>query len=197
MVSKVNCQDNAQGLRALILERALELFSTKGYFNTSVHDIRKAADISIGSIYHYFPSKEAIAKAIYDDFLEGLGETMTAIIDSYDSTAQRCRVAIRRLFEIAETDPAAMEFIIHAKHRDFLPDHLAICSALPFTLMKDMVEQGIERGDIRQTDPVIASAVLFGGPIRLICLRLDGIYEESLVDQLEDVWQLAWRAVEA
>ena len=52
--------------RALILETALALFREKGFDGTTVRDIAERAEISVGSAYHYFPSKEAIVFAYYD-----------------------------------------------------------------------------------------------------------------------------------
>ncbi|GAB6040061.1 TetR/AcrR family transcriptional regulator [Endothiovibrio diazotrophicus] len=47
-----------------IVLAALELFRTKGYSNTSMADVGRACGLLKGSIYHYFPSKKAIALAV-------------------------------------------------------------------------------------------------------------------------------------
>lgn len=41
-----------------ILEAARRLFETKGFLNTTLQDIAKEAEISVGLIYRYFQSKE-------------------------------------------------------------------------------------------------------------------------------------------
>ena len=51
---------SAKNRRDRILHAALKLFHTKGYFKTSVHDIREQADVSIGLVYRYFKNKEEI-----------------------------------------------------------------------------------------------------------------------------------------
>ncbi|KVW94688.1 TetR/AcrR family transcriptional regulator [Thiobacillus denitrificans] len=43
-----------------ILDNALSLFRAKGYKSMSMADIGKASGLLKGSIYHHFPSKEAI-----------------------------------------------------------------------------------------------------------------------------------------
>ena len=67
-----------ENLRETILDSALKLFTTKGYFNTSIQDIRRDANISIGAVYHYFASKEELASALYDSLLEKI--TVTQVI---------------------------------------------------------------------------------------------------------------------
>ena len=49
-----------------ILEKSLELFSTKGYDAVSVGEIAKAVGIKAPSLYNHFPSKQAIFDAIVE-----------------------------------------------------------------------------------------------------------------------------------
>jgi hypothetical protein len=52
------------GLKEKILEAAYELFSEKGYDNTSVADIIHLAGASKGGFYHHYKSKEEILETI-------------------------------------------------------------------------------------------------------------------------------------
>lgn len=49
-----------------ILEKALELFSARGYDAVSVGEIAKAAGIKAPSLYNHFPSKQAIFDTIVE-----------------------------------------------------------------------------------------------------------------------------------
>ncbi len=53
--------------RRRIIEKSLQLFSVKGYYNTAVNDILKATGLTKGGLYGHFPSKEAIWYAVYDE----------------------------------------------------------------------------------------------------------------------------------
>ena len=50
--------------RALIIDKAIELFAKKGYLDTKIGDIAKAADMSVGLMFHYFESKEKLFEEI-------------------------------------------------------------------------------------------------------------------------------------
>lgn len=50
-----------------IVEKALELFSVKGYYNTSIGDILEATNLTKGGLYGHFSSKEALWEAAYDE----------------------------------------------------------------------------------------------------------------------------------
>lgn len=49
-----------------ITDTAAGLFALKGFDRTTVADICKAADISTGSLFHYFPTKRAIFLEIFE-----------------------------------------------------------------------------------------------------------------------------------
>ena len=47
-------------MKETILEVSKSLFCENGYYNTTTNEIAKTAGISIGSLYSYFPDKDAI-----------------------------------------------------------------------------------------------------------------------------------------
>ena len=49
-----------------VVMRALEVFRSKGFHSTSMADIGAACGLLNGSLYHHFPSKEALAQAVID-----------------------------------------------------------------------------------------------------------------------------------
>lgn len=50
-----------------IVETALQLFSVKGYFGTSIHDVMEAAGITKGGLYGHYRSKEELWNASYEE----------------------------------------------------------------------------------------------------------------------------------
>ena len=65
--------------KAKILEKALELFATKGYFNCSMDDIAKAVNIRKPSLYFHYPSKESMFQAVFDKILENYEKFISGI----------------------------------------------------------------------------------------------------------------------
>jgi len=53
--------------RRKIITESLQLFSVKGYFNTSVSDILTACGLTKGGLYGHFASKEDIWYAVYEE----------------------------------------------------------------------------------------------------------------------------------
>jgi len=178
-----------------ILSATLMLFSKKGYFNTSVRDIAHESGVSIGSIYHHFKDKEAIASAVYSNLVERMLAEITQIQSKHIRTSSRCRAIIAFLFDITEQEPEVMEFMLYSKHREFLPEEPPVCSSKPFELMREIVKDGMLANEIQSMDLMVASSCLFGAALRMITSRLDGVIEKPLPTYLEAIWTPSWRAV--
>jgi len=56
----------AEATKELLIEAARDLFTHQGYAATSIDDIIGQAGVARGALYHHFPGKEALFKAVYD-----------------------------------------------------------------------------------------------------------------------------------
>jgi len=178
-----------------VLEAALTLFTERGYFNTSLPDIVKASSVSTGSIYHYFGDKEGIARNLYEKLIDRMEAAFSEIEAAHATAHDRCRAVIALLFRISEEEPKVMRYMLFSSHREFIPDLKPVCSSQPFVQMRRMVTDAMASGDIREMKPIVAASAVFGGALRLIHLRLDGILDEPLPNYLDEIWQCAWKSV--
>jgi AcrR family transcriptional regulator len=51
--------------KAQLLNISLDLFRQDGFDNTTMRDIAKAANMSLGAFYYYYPSKDSIVLDFY------------------------------------------------------------------------------------------------------------------------------------
>lgn len=63
--------------KKLLLEKAIELFSTYGYHQTKISDIVKAASLTQPTFYLYFQSKESLFNDLNEKFQNDLIEIFT------------------------------------------------------------------------------------------------------------------------
>jgi AcrR family transcriptional regulator len=61
--------ETAQGAaaRERLYATAMQLIAGRGYEATTLRDIAKEAGVSVGLLYRYFPSKQAVIIALYDE----------------------------------------------------------------------------------------------------------------------------------
>ena len=67
---KASVRAVSEKTKALILEKALEMFREQGFEAATIRRIAKSAKVATGAAYYYFPSKEAIVATYYDHVQE-------------------------------------------------------------------------------------------------------------------------------
>jgi AcrR family transcriptional regulator len=88
--------------RARLLEAAKEIFEENGFLNARISDISQRANLSHGSFYHYFESKEQIFREVAKAVDDRLTQPLTEIVlddTSGASPIERLRSALRVHFE--------------------------------------------------------------------------------------------------
>ncbi|MGE5283629.1 MAG: TetR family transcriptional regulator C-terminal domain-containing protein [Actinomycetota bacterium] len=63
-------RNDGRETRRNIIEKSLQIFSVKGYYNASISDIMAATGLTKGGLYAHFDSKEALWNAAYDRAVE-------------------------------------------------------------------------------------------------------------------------------
>ncbi len=102
MQGKSSRQQQAVVRREHLIDTALALFSEQGYDATSIKQIAAAAGVAVGLLYHYFPSKSEVMRAVWErhSFLPEL-RALLLVEDN--------EVAARVLQDVAESFSAMLE----------------------------------------------------------------------------------------
>jgi len=89
--------------RARILEHALALFRKQGVEATTMRQISAAAGVAVGAAYYYFPSKDAIILAYYEDRqAEHASRVRACFLESDDPRERVAAVLSTRLDTLAK-----------------------------------------------------------------------------------------------
>ena len=80
--------------RQELLTIAMELFQEKGYEQTMVQDICKQAGVAKGTFFYYFPTKEDVLKAIFEEWMKKFVGEYTRRAEGLD-TVQKLRLFLR------------------------------------------------------------------------------------------------------
>lgn len=149
-----NRQVQKERRKALILECALDLFIRKGYGETKIADIAKAADMSMGLLFHYFESKEKLYETLILIGCEKL--KMDFFPSDEEQPLAIFKKAVEDIFNMIETNSfAAKMFVLmeSAQHLDASAPDLKKRLAEATKLMEKsalIIEKGQLQGDIKQ-----------------------------------------------
>lgn len=90
---------NAKQIRkATIEDAARELFIKQGFHATSMRDIAKTAEVSLGNLYNYYTTKEAIFESIINSYLTVIDDKLRGIFAEIDEPLEPAN--LRKLGEM-------------------------------------------------------------------------------------------------
>lgn len=76
------------------MSAGVELFGTQGYAATSMDQIRRAAGVSNGSLYHLYPTKAALAARLYSDGMQQCQDGILRAVERAASPEAAIRGAV-------------------------------------------------------------------------------------------------------
>jgi len=99
--------------RQTILAAAKRVFSEKGYAATTIADVARAAELSYGTIYWYFDSKEELFDALMDTGEDALRNRILSALDAAGPAdlETALRTSVRATFEHFEIDRDAARLL--------------------------------------------------------------------------------------
>ena len=141
--------------RQLIISKALELFARKGYSDTKIGDIAKAADMSMGLMFHYFESKEQL----YEELVRmGAQGTNIPLDMNFENPLDYFSGFLRILFQYAKEQPWVFYMFVlmsQARRSDGIPPHIReiAMSVNQVEQSAEIIAAGQQYGYFREGDP--------------------------------------------
>ncbi|MEH6443877.1 MAG: TetR/AcrR family transcriptional regulator [Oceanospirillaceae bacterium] len=183
---------NPEPVDCRILTAALDLFVARGFHNVSVHDVQKMASVSIGSIYNHFGGKEGIAKALYDHLLIEIEQMIEQVCLEHANSKLRCDKIIELLFQYTETKRSIISYVFHLRHSEILPQEPSIYHSKAFTMLQEIIDQVMIDEPAVIGNRLVVNASIFGGAIRMIQMRLEGVIEVPLDQYYDEAITSIW-----
>lgn len=163
-----NKHEEAQAAkRAQIIDVAQNRFAQFGFEKTSMQEIANDMQMSKGSLYYYFPDKEALYRSIIerekDEFLQTIRSKIEVLNEPEDMLHQ---YAITRL-DMTERliNLSRMKMMYQKNLQSFMSDTVRDFNHLEDLLIEDILKIGNERGIFRIED-LKATAALYNDSVR-------------------------------
>ncbi len=159
--------------RALIIDKAIELFAKKGYLDTKIGDIAKAADMSVGLMFHYFESKEKLFEEIVR---YGTNATNTPREMNFENPLDYFEGFLKVLLQYVKEHPQTMYLFViigRIQHSEGVPPHIKEIAAGVDQIKQsaEVIAAGQEYGYFCEGDPYLL-AFTFWSSIQGIMERL-------------------------
>jgi len=181
-----------------ILEGALKVFGEKGFDETTISAISKAAKISDATIYEYFSSKEDVLFSIPKVYTQREYERLKEIGRFIHCPKERLRAIIQAYLEFYEKNRLYTSVVMLSLkgNRNFLKsDAYKIIREASRTIVEtfnDGVQRQIFRDDL---DPYLVRNMILGFIEHLTIQWLLVERPESLTQNLDQIFNMCMRAI--
>lgn len=156
--------------RREILAAATEMFGRRGYDVATVQGIAARAGVAAGTVYLYFPSKEAILEALREDFEAGLLDRVAAVssavlaeeetsgeIVGYEEVVERL---IDGMVSYSLENRVVSEVLArHVGRAAVIADPVSLQSGLNEVLSR-VIGEGMRLGYVHTSDPEMTAYLL-------------------------------------
>lgn len=178
--------------REAILDAALCLFAERGFHGTAVPLVAERAKVGAGTIYRYFPSKEALVNALFQRHKQALGAAMLAGFPFEAPFREQFHHFWSRVCAYAAEHPVALQFLELHHHGPYLDETSRTIEQQLLGTAKAMVDDAIGRQILKPVPGELLMAIVWGSFRALIqggcegLLTLDG----AMIAQAEScVWE--------
>ena len=154
--------------RESILDAALRCFVDRGFYGTSMPEIAEAAEVSAGTIYHYFDSKEALVNAVYRAWKSTVAQRVFAAFPATAPVREQFRVMWHEMVAFARGAPAAFAFIETHNHASYLDDESRAVDRNLHMFVHAVIVRAQREGLVKPLDGWVLMELVFGAFINLM-----------------------------
>ena len=144
--------------RYQIAEGALQLFVKQGYHQTSIRQIAQAANMSVGTLYHYIGSKVDILFMGIEDALNKVHDAIESA-SKIESPKEALDDAIERFIRAVD-DAQDITVFAYQELRNLKPDVMAGLLDIDkrsAAIFEEIISKGVKQGEFREVDVQLAA----------------------------------------
>ena len=174
---------NGDRTRERVVAVALQTFAAQGFAGASVRDIARKARIRVSSLYHYFPSKDALYEAVLGRMQEEMRGAVLAAMSRGLDLQEQARVVTGKFFDFLVANPAYVQLGLRGRLDGGAPFDRRINDRW-LGVMDAMMTPAEMQGRVKRVDPVLFIVTVDG----LVHWHLanDGFYRTILGKGLDD-----------
>ena len=178
--------------RADILEAAIEVFASKGFYEAGIADIAGRLNIGHGTVYRYYKNKRDIFNAILADLLAQMADVVqqepptTNSLEEYRQQLERIAAHMLRIFN---RDPRLVRIAfyeavsVEGEARDSVEHFIKLFAQFTEQYMKNGIQKGFLRSGM---NPAIAASLITAMMMEAVKQAATGKHDEAHMQLWKD-----------
>lgn len=135
--------------RQRLVRAALELFTTRGYHDTTTPLLAKKAGVAEGTIYRHFDSKEHLLNELYRGAARWATKLVQDAAQAPGAARERLQAAARGLVDGAARDPGVVRILLLSDHGALLDTRSKDAARELARALESLVAQGKAQSAVR------------------------------------------------
>jgi AcrR family transcriptional regulator len=179
-------------LKRRIDTASLHLFAERGADATPMPMIAEHAGVAVGSLYRYYGNKEELVTRLYADNYADLARALDRVAAGAASARDRIAAMVRFICDYFDREWDLARFLLLEQHVR-LKTYAG--AANPVDVVHDVIAEGMRRGEIRQFDSMLATALVMGPVIQAATFRTYGRLTGPLTELADEIARGIWAAI--
>ncbi|MBA0048709.1 TetR/AcrR family transcriptional regulator [Mycobacterium sp. NPDC050853] len=186
--------------RRAILDSALTSFLKNGVAGTTIEALHRESGASVGSIYHFFGSKERVAAELYLETLRDYYNAYLAVLQGNSSARRGIEGTVRFHLEWVAANELRARFLFHCREFEVIEESRSAIAALNedfYGKASAWLQPHVEKRRIKPLPPRLCQSLWMGPCVEYARLWLARSADFDVLSAAPVLGQAAWDAVKA
>jgi len=200
-VNRVKRIDKTQAKKKQILQQALVCFVEHGVQNTSIQMLCEVTNTSVGSLYHHFGNKDAIAARVYVEGMKDFSRLVNQYLQNLQQPDSAESIIKNLVYANVDWISKNKEWTQYLFNNRFVmkssseKETLAKNSEEFFKQLKEKISIHIQSGELKDLPENIYHAFISGPVHEYARHYLAGRYRKPIKRYREEFAESAWQAL--
>lgn len=157
--------NNVKDKSLRIMDAAIRVFARKGFYNATISDVAKVAEVAEGTIYLYFKNKDDLLISIFEHSMELFIQEAVRELEGLDDPKEKLKRFLGLHLKLVQKNPdlAQVLQIELRQSSKFMKEYEGGKFSDYMNVVRSILEEGQEKGVFRKDfEPRILRRAIFG-----------------------------------
>ncbi len=184
--------------RRVILDAALTIFLKNGVAGTTIEALHRESGASVGSIYHFFGSKEGVATELYIETLREYFAVYLAALQGSSSARGGIEASVRAHLEWVSSNEVRARYLFHCREYEVIEESRPVISTINeqfYAEASAWLQPHVRGRRVKPLPPRLCQALWMGPSVEYARLWLARATEFDILGAAPVLSRAAWDIV--
>lgn len=138
---------------------AMGLFVAQGVTETTIRDIAQGAGTAEGALYRHYRGKDELILELFQRHYAAFAQRLQALQAACPHSRDKLAAMVEECCRVFDADPVLFRFLLLVQHHSL---QRVEGKASPVEVVRSVIVDGMERGEILRGDADLATALVMG-----------------------------------